>query len=388
MEEHAYPLHAVPHAFLSLDGGFARARTQGAEIIRRWLPEVNAVRRTSQSLSALKIAMQCGGSDAFSGVSGNPLAAWVAKEVIRYGGSANLAETDELIGAERYVLANVRDLRTARSFLGAVEGFKELVRRHGHTAEDNPSGGNNYRGLYNITLKSIGAAMKRDPEVRLDHVIQYGERMSQPGYYFMDSPGNDLESIAGQVATGCTMIFFITGNGSITNFPFVPTIKIVTTSRRYALLSKDMDVNAGAYLDGTPLDKLGAETLDRTIRAASGEYTVGELAGHSQVSIWRNWQQSDDSAVAELQTAAEPSGEPLRLRTTAPPSEREYSAVSTEHGPVTDQIGLILPTSLCSGQISRIIAERLNEQRVGEGRVSRFVALPHTEGFCLSAWSS
>nr|MBA2362654.1 UxaA family hydrolase [Chloroflexia bacterium] len=117
MEEHAYPQHAVPHVFLSLDGGFARALTQGAEIVRGWLPEVNAVRRTPQPLSALKIALQCGGSDAFSGVSGNPLAAWVAKEVIRYGGSANLAETDELIGAEQYVLENVRDLETARSFL-------------------------------------------------------------------------------------------------------------------------------------------------------------------------------------------------------------------------------------------------------------------------------
>jgi altronate dehydratase len=388
IEEHAYPLDAARHAFLSLDGGFASALTRGAEIVRGWLPEVNAVARTPQPLSMLRIALQCGGSDAFSGVSGNPLAAWVAKQVIRYGGSANLAETDELIGAEQYVLANVRDLETARRFLATVEGFKELVRRHGHTAEDNPSGGNNYRGLYNITLKSIGAAMKRDPEVRLDHVIQYGERMSEPGFYFMDSPGNDLESIAGQVASGCTMIFFVTGNGSITNFPFVPTIKIVTTSRRFALLSKDMDVNAGAYLDGTPLEELGGETLDRTIRAASGERTAGERAGHTQVSIWRNWRQSDESAAAELQSAGQPSGEPLRLRATAPRVEREYTAVNTAHGPVTDQIGLILPTSLCSAQISRIIARRLNERRIGDGRVSRFAALPHTEGCGVSAGSA
>ena len=108
----------------------------------------------------------------------------------------------------------------------------------------------------------------------------------------MDSPGNDLESIAGQVASGSNMIFFVTGNGSITNFPFVPTIKIVTTTGRYEMLTKDMDVNAGAYLDGTPMEALGESMLDLTVDVASGERSVGEKAGHSQVSLWRDWKQT------------------------------------------------------------------------------------------------
>ena len=145
---------------------------------------VNSVSRTEQSLSHLKIALQCGGSDAFSGVSGNPLAAYVAKEVIRYGGCANLAETDELIGSEAYVLQNVRDLPTARTFLRTIERFKERVAWHGHSAEGNPSGGNNFRGLYNIAIKSIGAAMKRHPDVCLDYVINYSELMQKIGVLF------------------------------------------------------------------------------------------------------------------------------------------------------------------------------------------------------------
>lgn len=177
------------------------------------------------------------------------------------------------------MLQNVRDLATAQRFLAQIERFKERVGWHGHTAEGNPSGGNNYRGLYNIALKSLGAATKKHPDVRLDHVIEYGEPMVNPGYCFMDSPGNDLESIAGQVASGSSMIYFVTGNGSITNFPFVPTIKIVTTTGRYQLLSKDMDVNAGAYLDGTPMDEVGADTFELTLRVASGERSVGERAG-------------------------------------------------------------------------------------------------------------
>src|SRR6185295_12214230 len=132
------------------------------------------------------------------------------------------------------------------------------------------SGGNMYRGLYNIALKSIGAARKKDPAVRLDYVIEYGQRMEQPGFCFMDSPGNDLESVAGQVAAGCNMIFFTTGNGSITNFPFVPTLKVVTTTKRYQLMPHEMDVNAGAYLDGTSMAELAQQMLDLTVEVASG----------------------------------------------------------------------------------------------------------------------
>ena len=389
-----YPLDELPHRFLSLSGGFEQSLAAGEEIVRGWLDEVNQVERSAESLSHLKIALQCGGSDAFSGISGNPLASWVAREVIRYGGAANLAETDELIGAEPYVLQKVRNIETAHKFLATIERFKERVSWHGHTAEGNPSGGNKFRGLYNIALKSIGAAMKRHPDVRLDDVIDYGEPMQQPGYYFMDSPGNDLESIAGQVASGCNLIFFVTGNGSITNFPFVPTIKFVTTSRRYRLLARDMDVNAGAYLDGVPMDELGAQTLDRTVDVASGTLSIGEQAGHAQTQIWREWQQTDASHLQEILNAPQPLGASLPIQTEdAPQLTFRVPMWLTERGFASDQVALILPTSLCSGQIAAMTAQRFNEKAIGRseresGGISRFVALVHTEGCGSSSGSS
>ena len=395
MLREGYPLDDVVHRFYRLQGSFDTDLASGAEIIDGWLESVNSVARTEQSLENLKIALQCGGSDAFSGVSGNPLAAYVAKEVIRYGGCANLAETDELIGSEAYVLQNVRDLPTARTFLNTIERFKERVSWHGHSAEGNPSGGNNFRGLYNIAIKSIGAAMKRHPDVCLDYVINYSERMENPGYYFMDSPGNDLESIAGQVASGSNMIFFVTGNGSITNFPFVPTIKIVTTTGRYEMLTKDMDVNAGAYLDGTPMEALGESMLDLTVDVASGERSVGEKAGHSQVSLWRDWKQTGPVDLDPLLTGSElKSGEPIPIDAVAEtqrsvPTPLQFRALQTEAGCRTDQVGLILPTSLCSGQIAQMIAHRCNERKIGEKQgISRFVALPHTEGCGVSGGRS
>ena len=388
MGAHGYPLADVRHHFLSLEGAFEDNLARGEEWVRSSLSHANAIPRSEQSLEHVNVALQCGGSDAFSGISGNPLAAWVAREIIRHGGAASLAETDELIGAEAYVLQNVRDLGTARKFLDTIAEFKERVAWHGHTAEGNPTGGNMFRGLYNIVLKSLGAAMKRHPDVRLDYVIDYGERMTRPGYYFMNSPGNDLESIAGQVAAGANMIFFITGNGSITNFPFVPTLKVVTTSQRFDMLHHDMDVNAGAYQDGTPMDELGRGMFDLTVAAASGARTKGERAGHAQVSLWRDWRQTDATDLERLQHALQPDGVPLLGVAASAAPARTFQAVRTADGVATDQIGLLLPTSLCSSQIARLIAGRLNARFNDSRGVSRFVALPHTEGCGVSSGHS
>ncbi|MEM7131478.1 MAG: UxaA family hydrolase [Chloroflexota bacterium] len=395
LRSHNYPLDEVLHGFLTLSGQWEDDLRQGREMVEAWLPQVRTMKRTPESLSHLAIALQCGGSDAFSGISGNPLASSVTKEIIRHGGRANLAETDELIGSEAYVLQNVCDLDTARTFLNFIAEFKERLSWHGQSAEGNPSGGNKMRGLYNIALKSIGAAMKRHPDVRLDSVIDYGQPMSEPGYYFMNSPGNDLESIAGQVASGSNLIIFITGNGSITNFPFVPTIKVMTTTQRYELLADEMDVNAGAYLDGTSMSELTQETLELLIDIASGQPSKGELAGHAQISIWRNWQQQDRSRFQEIVDRPRPTGQAIPLvRSLGDNEARQTGANGHTNGhfvtrPTDEKVGLILPTSLCSGQIAQMAAHHLNEN-LGKQQTSpfsRFATLVHTEG-CGVAFAS
>ncbi|UVI30598.1 UxaA family hydrolase [Paenibacillus spongiae] len=379
--EHSYPIDEVLHKFVSLTGSFEEELVTGEALVREWLPAVNAMQRTPESIRHLRIGLQCGGSDAFSGVSANPLLGWISEELVRYGGAASLAETDELIGAEPYVLSNVRNAETARKFLELVNRFKERTSWHGTSAEGNPSGGNMYRGLYNIYLKSIGAAMKKDPVTRIDFATEYGELMKDGGYYFMDSPGNDLESIAGQVAAGCNMIFFTTGNGSITNFPYVPTVKVVTTTRRFQLLSNDMDVNAGKYLEGKSMDELGQEVFELAIRIASGQRSVGEKAGHAQVQIWRNWQQNDASQLETLLHAPTPTGAPIEIQDDeAMANPIQFTFTRQRDRQSSDNIGLIVPTSLCAGQVANMITQRLNGQGAGQPGLSGFVALAHTEG--------
>lgn len=385
MRERGYPDIAVPHAFFTRQRGFEDDLAAATDLVAPWIPQVAAEQRTEQPLSDLRIALQCGGSDAFSGISANPLAGAVCAEVVRHGGSAVLAETDELIGAEGYVLENVRSVEVARRFLRAVESFKERVSWHGATAEGNPSGGNVYRGLYNIVLKSVGAARKRDRRMRLDHVVDYGEPLPGPGFTFMDSPGNDLESVAGEVASGCNLVFFTTGNGSITNFPFVPTLKFVTTSTRYDLLHNEMDVDAGRYLTGMPMEDLTAETFEQTLAVASGTPTAGEQAGHSQVSLWRDWRQTGPREPVVLtpdDTDADMEGAPLSaVRRPPPPGVvTRFPMFELDGRRSPERLALVLPTSLCSGQIALRLADQAAEGNWTRGRTTRTVALPHTEG--------
>ncbi len=389
LEKHNYPIADVPHAFVSVTGNWTTELERAESIVRGWLDTVNSTVRTPQSLAHLRIALQCGGSDAFSGISANPLLGWLSREVIRYGGSANLTETDELIGAESYVLSKVRNLAVAKQFLAAVESFKQRVSWHGASAFGNPSGGNKFRGLYNIVLKSIGAALKKHPDLRLDYVIDYAQRMSKPGFYFMDGPGNDLEGIAGQSAAGCNLILFTTGNGSITNFPFVPTIKVVTTSERFKLLENDMDIDAGVYLSDVAMDDLGTQALDYLVDVVSGKRSVGEKAGHAQVQLWRNWSQTGEQNPESVTVIQELEGIPLRIQSPdlrSPISDLHFPLTRTAHGTTTEQVGLILPTSLCAGQIGQMAARRLNQSKIGEKYgISRFVALAHTVGCGVSS---
>jgi altronate dehydratase len=379
LKEHDYPTGDLFHQFASVGSSYENTRQAAEKVIEEWQPRVNAFKRETLPIRFLNIGLQCGGSDAFSGVSANPLAGLLARDLVAWHGSANLAETDELIGAESYILQNVRDAQTAKAFLEKIERFQAWAAMHGHSAEGNPSGGNMYRGLYNITIKSIGAARKKDPATRLDHVIDFSERMEQPGFHFMDSPGNDLESIAGQVAAGCNMIVFATGNGSITNFPFVPTIKLMTTTGRFELVRNEMDFNAGRYQDSETLENLRKEAFELLRRVASGEKSAGEKAGHAQVQLWREWRGSTPHP-GPLPSEGRGKRAPF-VPLNGAPGWKGFLPSSLKR--VRGGTALVLPTSLCSGQIAQIIVERLNS-----AGITPAVALPHTEGCGNSAGES
>jgi altronate dehydratase len=345
--------------------------------------------------------------------------------VLKNGGGAVLAETDELIGAESHILGKVRNRTVAEKFLRTVQNFKDWMSWHGQTAENNPSGGNKLRGIYNITLKSIGAGMKKPKDVRLDYVVDYGELQKENyGYTFMNSPGNDLESVAGQVATGCNFILFTTGNGAVTNHPFVPTLKVITTTRRYELLKHDMDFNAGRFQDPSskvPIDVLGKELFNTLKQCASGKRTIGEIAGHSQVQLWRSWHftSKDQMKTCEGRKLDQDAMKGDAKRTAWDTNCKQHASIDTrkvnQKNNITcnyvvggnknlnnyndtnqftsDSVALIIATSLCSSEVSQQIADILNKKLLQAGNtdssitvtknsvpITRFVCCSHTEG--------
>ncbi|MEM6884787.1 MAG: UxaA family hydrolase [Verrucomicrobiota bacterium] len=383
MSKNNLPVDAIPHQLLATTDSFEADLDAGKAAVAALITQLNSSQRAELPVSLLNIGLQCGASDAFSGICGNVLSAAIAREIIRYGGLANLTETPELSGAEDYTLSSIDDPSIATRFLSMLDRFKEHLGWHGGKVDKNPSEGNLLGGLYNITLKSLGAAVKRDPQIPISHIIEYGERMSAPGYYFMDGMGGDIASYTGQAAAGCNIVLFVTGRGTPTNSSIVPTVKIVNTTGRYKLMAGDIDINAGRYLDGESMDDLTADSLDQIIRIASGEKTKGEHRDQFVDLIWRRkyFQKEPENAAENQPTRF--SGLPLAAQPPeAPALKLKFDGLKSENAilPKT-RTGLIIPTVGCSYATAQQAADQLNRSElVSSGRITRFVVLTNTEG--------
>src|SRR5260221_8603068 len=165
------------------------------------------------------------------------------------GGTAVLAETTEIFGAEHLLVRRARNRKVAEKLLGMVKGYKQYLNRFGGSFDDNPSPGNKEGGLTNILEKSLGAVAKAGKSPLMD-VVDYAERITSPGFVFMNTPGYDPVSLTGFAAAGCNLIAFTTGRGSAIGFPSIPVIKMATNGVTYRRMIDNMDINAGAIADG------------------------------------------------------------------------------------------------------------------------------------------
>src|SRR4030081_1661940 len=191
------------------------------------------------------------------------------------GATAVLAETTEIFGAEHLLVRRARNRAVAEKLLGFVEGYKTYLRRFGGSFDDNPSPGNKEGGLTNILEKSLGAVAKAGTSPMTD-VVDYAERITSPGFVFMNTPGYDPVSLTGLAAGGVNLIAFTTGRGSAIGFPTIPVIKIATNSNTYRRMTDNMDVNAGRIADGdATVQQVGREIFDLVLEAASGRRTGG-----------------------------------------------------------------------------------------------------------------
>jgi altronate hydrolase len=259
-------------------GGTRKTIEAGIIAVEELLPQVNAAQRTSQPISELMIGLECGGSDSWSGVTANPLVGLVGDEIVKQGGTIVLSETTEIYGAEHLLTRRAIDEQVGRKLIDQVKWWEEFTRRLGTEIDNNPSPGNKAGGLTTIYEKALGAIAKGG-STPLTGVYAYAEPITTRGFAFMDSPGNDWTSVTGEVASGCNLVLFTTGRGSVFGFKPAPSIKIATNTPMYEHMIEDMDFNAGRILDGEQMQELAHELMELTIAVASGQPSKSEALG-------------------------------------------------------------------------------------------------------------
>lgn len=260
-------------------GGTRRTIDEGVARIAEMLPLADRARRETVPASEITVALQCGGSDGYSGITANPALGVAADMVVRNGGTAILAETPEIYGAEHLLTRRARNRAVAEKLVERIRWWEDYTARNGGEMNNNPSPGNKAGGLTTILEKSLGAAAKGG-STPLNAVYEYAEQVTEKGFVFMDTPGYDPVSVTGQVAGGANVVCFTTGRGSAYGCKPSPSIKLATNTAMYERMEEDMDINCGDILDGVTLEEKGRAIFEEILAVASGKRTKSERLGY------------------------------------------------------------------------------------------------------------
>ncbi|MHA1157503.1 MAG: UxaA family hydrolase [Alphaproteobacteria bacterium] len=267
------------HMTIQATGGTRKTVERGIEMIREMLPTAAKAHREPVPASHLMVALQCGGSDGYSGITANPALGYATDLLVEQGATGVLAETPEIYGAEHLLTRRAASLEMGEKLVERIKWWEDYTARNDGEMNNNPSPGNKVGGLTTILEKSLGAAAKGGTTT-LRGVYRYAEQVETRGFVFMDSPGYDPASVTGQVASGCNVVCFTTGRGSAFGYKPAPSIKLCTNPDTYRQMSEDMDINCGDILDGVTIEEKGREIFEHILTVASGTRTKSEELGY------------------------------------------------------------------------------------------------------------
>jgi arabinonate dehydratase len=265
-------------------GGTRKTVAEGVERIKAMLPVAARASRETRPASEITLALQCGGSDGYSGITANPALGAAADLLVRHGGTAILSETPEIYGAEHLLTRRAVNRTVGEKLVERIRWWEAYCERNSGAMNNNPSPGNKAGGLTTILEKSLGAAAKGGTTT-MRAVYEYAEPVKEKGFVFMDTPGYDPVGATGQVAGGANAMCFTTGRGSAFGCKPAPSIKLATNSRVYASMIDDMDINCGDILDGVSVEQKGQEIFEKVLRVASGERTKSEDLGYGDLEF-------------------------------------------------------------------------------------------------------
>ncbi|MEO1109685.1 MAG: altronate dehydratase family protein [Pseudomonadota bacterium] len=269
-------------------GGTKKTIDAATDLIKSWLPESNAIQREPIPVAELCVALICGGSDGYSGVSANPALGVASDLLVSHGASVILSETPETYGAEHLLTRRAESQEIGEKLVDVMRWWEDYGSTQGASLNANPSPGNKRGGLTTILEKSLGALSKGGSSNLVD-VVYYAQKSPKRGLIFMDAPGYDPVQVTGQIASGANLVAFTTGRGSVFGSKPAPTLKLASNSKMFAALAEDMDIDCGGILDGTDtIDECGARIFEALIELASGRKSQSERQniGENEFAPW------------------------------------------------------------------------------------------------------
>ena len=259
--------------------GSLQTAKKGVEAARRMLAEVGGQRRIPMTWDRLMVAMECGGSDAMSGVTANVALGSVSDWVVGKGGSVIFGENTEMIGTTHVLARRAKNEEVAKKIEVMINQAEQRAKDiMGPLASWVISPGNMDGGMSTIAEKSMGCIFKGG-STTINQVVDYGEWPTEKGLILQDGPGYDGDSMSGLAASGSQVMFFSTGRGTPAGFPAMPVIKVASNSRIYKAMIDDIDINAGRLVEGKPIEELREEMIDCLVRVINGEKTKAEANG-------------------------------------------------------------------------------------------------------------
>jgi len=262
-------------------GGTRKTVEKGVGYVKEMLASVNNVKRETCLASDLIVALQCGGSDGYSGITANPALGAAVDILVQHGGTGILSETPEIYGAEHLLTRRAATREVGEKLVGIIKWWEDYTRRNNMEMNNNPSPGNKLGGLTTILEKSLGAAAKGGTTT-MQAVYNYAEPVTAKGFVFMDTPGYDPVGATGQVAGGANLMCFTTGRGSAYGNKPCPSIKLATNTPIYNQMIEDMDINCGDVIEGVSLEQKGKQIFDLMLKTASGQKTKSEELGYGE----------------------------------------------------------------------------------------------------------
>ncbi len=272
---------ALPVASFTIQdvGGTAAAIAQGEALVRAMAGDLRGTPRREVGVDELVLGLQCGGSDAWSGLTANPALGVASDLLVAAGGTSVLGETPEVYGAEQMLAERAVRPEVGQALLERIAWWENYTAGQGTSMDGNPSPGNKAGGITTILEKSLGAVAKAGHSP-LAAVCGYAEQVPRPGFVFMDTPGYDPVSVTGMVAGGANLICFTTGRGSVFGSRPVPTVKLATNSDMALRMAGDMDLDCSGVVEaGVPLAEMGRRVYDLLLDTASGRRTYSEQLG-------------------------------------------------------------------------------------------------------------